>query len=771
MFQRIWQQLLYLWRRIKQVFIKSPPPPPPPKTPPPSFGECEQKFMELLEGVANGWSRSKIQWFLIATNIKIADWENWLQEFRERLLASPTPNVELASRLVLLGDANCWKVSEISGKIGRELLARENEGREHSGEVIQPKNEPILPIVNINVSNSNPTIFTNTIGDSPVKNQPLLGPDISNIEISQDLQELLNRAETLSWVGDLEGSLACYDKAIEIKSDFYPAWNCRGQVLDKLGRYQEATLNYSTAIALQSNKSEISGKIGRELLARENEGREQSGEVIQPKNEPILPIENINGKSNPTTPTDKSDQPPPEKREISPEAIELFNQGRDSYYAGNFVEAKKAFQKALEIDPNFHLAWHGLGNALEDLGRYDDAIRAFQKALDINPNFHYALYGLGYALYGLGRYDDVIVPFQKALDINPKYVDGWNGLGTTLNDLGRYDDAIVPFQKALEIDPNYHYAWNGLGNALNGLGRYDDAIRAFQKALEIDPNYHYAWNGLGTTLNDLGRYDDAIAPLQKALEIDPNYHHAWNGLGSALNGLGRYSEAIAAYDKALEITHDQFWMAWANRGWAFFDSGRYLEAIQNWDEGLQKYLPSNRDYRVACGQLHKKKGEAHYEYGKQKAVRSQYFYNAKASYLQACEYLTNPLIPEVYLEVLQGLIMVCRSLGDAKTNEYLTTATTLLEQLLLDSKTGPLQKQLLSRKFAGFYQLEVDTLVESGDKVKALQKAEERKNFCIKWMEKGWQTQVDSPTFPQMQELLNGDTTKAIIYWHLSPVT
>ncbi|MGL4377983.1 MAG: CHAT domain-containing protein, partial [Microcoleaceae cyanobacterium] len=161
----------------------------------------------------------------------------------------------------------------------------------------------------------------------------------------------------------------------------------------------------------------------------------------------------------------------------------------------------------------------------------------------------------------------------------------------------------------------------------------------------------------------------------------------------------------------------------------------------------------------------------HYQYGKQTATYFESFHKARASYLQACEYLTNPLIPEVYLEVLQGLIIVCRSLGDAKTNEYLTTATTLLEQLLLDSNTDPLKKQLLSRKFAGFYQLEVDKLVESGDKVKALQKAEQRKNFCIKWMEKGWQTQVDSPTFPQMQALLNGDTTKAIIYWHLSPVT
>ena len=198
-----------------------------------------------------------------------------------------------------------------------------------------------------------------------------------------------------------------------------------------------------------------------------------------------------------------------------------------------------------------------------------------------------------------------------------------------------------------------------------------------------------AWNGLGATLNDLARYREAIAAFEKALEIDPKYHFAWNGLGNALKDLGRYREAIAAYDKALEFTADQYWQAWANRGWAFFNSGRYIEAIQNWDEGLQKYLPSNREYRLACGNLHQKKGKAHYEHGKQTFTYFESFHKAKASYEQAREFLKSPLIPETYLEVMQGLITVCRSLGDPKTSEYLTEATTVLENLILDNETVP----------------------------------------------------------------------------------
>ena len=82
--------------------------------------------MALLEGVEQGWSRGTIQGFLISSNIKDAEWENWLQEFGERLLVSPETNLELGRRMVRLGAANCGRISEVAGNIGRQLLAGES---------------------------------------------------------------------------------------------------------------------------------------------------------------------------------------------------------------------------------------------------------------------------------------------------------------------------------------------------------------------------------------------------------------------------------------------------------------------------------------------------------------------------------------------------------------------------------------------------------------------------------------------------------------------
>ena len=346
-------------------------------------------------------------------------------------------------------------------------------------------------------------------------------------------------------------------------------------------------------------------------------------------------------------------------------------------------------------------------------------------------------------------------------------------LGLNRAKSGQHEEAIAAFEEALKINPTYDWALNGKGIALNNLGRNTEASEVFDRALEIKPKFHLAWNGKGIALNHLGCNTEALAAFDRALKIKPKFHLAWNGKGIALNHLKRYREAIAAFDTALEITGDQYWMAWENRGWAFFNSGRYIEAIQNWDKGLQKYQPSNHDYHLACGKLHQRKGDAHYKHGEQTAKYFEFFHKAKDSYEQARELLKSPRprIRETYLEVMVGLITVCRSLEDPKTRDYVTEATTALDNLLLDNQTPPEIKLRLQRKFAGLYQLEVDTLVESGDKVKALEKAEARKNFCLQWMRAGSPNRTDSPTYLKIRDLLANNTATAIIYWHLSPVS
>ncbi|MEG4817964.1 tetratricopeptide repeat protein, partial [Microcoleus sp. K5-D4] len=271
MLRQIWQSIINLWRQIQRHFRKPAPPPPKP-TPIPTFGEYEQKFLQLLEGVEKGWSRGEIKGFLIACNIKDAEWENWLQEFGERLLVSPETHLELGGRMVRLGEMNCGKLSEVGGKIGWQLLAGESLNR---------------------------------------------------------------KDEEGRWVGNE---------------------NIVTRLLD--GKNLSQTPADDSSVG---NENIVTRLLARQSLS------------ATPTDNPSVITENI---------------------EVNPEAEELYNQGRKFYYAGDLEGAIATYEKALEIDPQFHFAWNGLGLALTDLSHYSEAIAAFETALEIDPKFHFAWYGL-----------------------------------------------------------------------------------------------------------------------------------------------------------------------------------------------------------------------------------------------------------------------------------------------------------------------------------------------------------------------------------------
>jgi tetratricopeptide (TPR) repeat protein len=63
-----------------------------------------------------------------------------------------------------------------------------------------------------------------------------------------------------------------------------------------------------------------------------------------------------------------------------------YNKGKALYDLNKPIEALKAFDKAIEINPQYEDAWDYEGLTLYRLSKYEDAIKAFDKAIEINPN-------------------------------------------------------------------------------------------------------------------------------------------------------------------------------------------------------------------------------------------------------------------------------------------------------------------------------------------------------------------------------------------------
>jgi CHAT domain-containing protein/tetratricopeptide (TPR) repeat protein len=373
-----------------------------------------------------------------------------------------------------------------------------------------------------------------------------------------------------------------------------------------------------------------------------------------------------------------------------------------------------------------------------------------------------------------GNYEAALTSFSHVLELDPDNPSAWYYQGNTLRMLGRHKDAITNFDKALEIKTNYYKAWNNRGLALHDLKCYQEALANFDKALDIKRDFENAWNNrglslqnLGWTRNDLKYYHEAIVSFDKALKIKPNYPNAWCHRGDTLRNLRHYDEAIKSYDYALQWSENQYWQAWRNRGWAFFSLGRYQQALKNWDDGLQKLKRHNQKGR---GELHYAKGRAQYQHGLQQEETFPHWSFAKISYQKAlnCLRFEYQQFRERHLEVLKSLITLYYDLN--QNNEVQVLLADGSEKLgrLLQEKSSDIDKIRLARKFAGFDQLRVDTVAQSGHWRDALELAEKRKNSCLSWFRYGWSNEPTySPKYPAIQKLLNPH--KAAIYWHVSP--
>ena len=96
--------------------------------PPPPLNNTDLEFLftELLEGVHQARGQAwALKWLKnIENRVSTERWIDWLDSFGDKLLASPTPNNELASRMVQLGELEIGDVGDLAYDIGMELLTR-----------------------------------------------------------------------------------------------------------------------------------------------------------------------------------------------------------------------------------------------------------------------------------------------------------------------------------------------------------------------------------------------------------------------------------------------------------------------------------------------------------------------------------------------------------------------------------------------------------------------------------------------------------------------
>jgi adenylate cyclase len=264
-------------------------------------------------------------------------------------------------------------------------------------------------------------------------------------------------------------------------------------------------------------------------------------------------------------------------------AYDFYLRGRRYFYAmtkRDFLHAIGMFERAIELDPKYAMAYAGLADAHSMLYRYAEASehnarmaeQASQHAIELDPDSAEANASLGTALYTRGQYDEAEKRFEAAILINPNLFESYIFYGRACLAKGNFEKAARLFVRAAEVSPNDYQAPSLLAMAYRSLGRDELARQADARALQLierhvmmNPDDARALCFGAYALVEAGQPERAVEWAELALQTRDNEPHYLYNTACVYAALGNHERAIALLERAVEL-------GWGDRAWIENDS-------------------------------------------------------------------------------------------------------------------------------------------------------------------------------------------------------
>lgn len=295
------------------------------------------------------------------------------------------------------------------------------------------------------------------------------------------------------------------------------------------------------------------------------------------------------------------------------EAFRLYAQGRallDQRTEHAIHRSIPYFQRAIERDADYALAWSGLTDAVSLLEFYHyapaaptiDWMHAATRAVELGPSLGQTHASLGIAHACRQDAPAALAELETAVELAPSYAEAHAWLGWVRLVLGEPGEALGPARRAVELDPLAPALRAYLALTLLANDRPRPALEEAQRARSIQSGYGLAHYTEGVILYHLGQLDDARAALQPARSLVPprgTPSHAEIEAVLALIGIATGDRAAGA--AALErIDEDVFSAALVHAALGDAETAfAVLERVNDWRsfsaEHLRYFFPAILD--------------------------------------------------------------------------------------------------------------------------------------------------------------------------------
>jgi adenylate cyclase len=250
----------------------------------------------------------------------------------------------------------------------------------------------------------------------------------------------------------------------------------------------------------------------------------------------------------------------------NPEAHTLYLKGRfylNERTSQGVEKSLEYFQKALEKDPDFALAYSGLADGYNILSDYswmpsskagNLAKENAAKALELDQELAEAHASMGLCL--ASHVWDVVGAereYKRAIELKPSYSTAYHWYAILLYDMRKYREAQEIERRAIEIDPYSRVIGMGFANTYLATGQAEEGLSRLDRIIELNPDFgapHF-WKSTGFYL--LGNYPKAIEEARKYNEIDPGSVHSLFWIPFVLAKSGAKEEARAELNRVMAL--------------------------------------------------------------------------------------------------------------------------------------------------------------------------------------------------------------------------
>jgi serine/threonine-protein kinase len=241
----------------------------------------------------------------------------------------------------------------------------------------------------------------------------------------------------------------------------------------------------------------------------------------------------------------------------NPEAYQAYLKGRyywNKRFGDNLKLAIEQFKVAVDKDPNYALAYVGLGDCYALLNEYTGASLSessaqaktyAERATNLDPKLGEPHATLGQVNGKLWKWKEAEQEYKRAIELSPNYATAYHWYFTLLNSLGRFDEAALMIKRAQELDPLSSVIGANVSIMYQLQNDHDASIENSRKFIELEPNAPYAYGFLGRSLLAKGRNTEAITNLEKGVELSNRDDYLLADLGYVYGVTGKRTEAIA----------------------------------------------------------------------------------------------------------------------------------------------------------------------------------------------------------------------------------